>query len=508
MAHGIIERPAAFCMSKNEIRYVYRVTDLSRIGLYLEVQLFYCRTDGTTDSSLPSFKLMPNPDGTVVVPLQLYIDSLLTYTMPTGAAFYTAATTQSCSFYVAVREVEDTTLGTVAWDTSESTSRRIALKMGMENNRYSRNNLINYLTTNKLFLTWQPNHRKVFVDQPVFISFFNSSGTTENIQFKVYWNTIQGTANSKVLSLGNITGYIIHLKVDINTLVLSIPAGEDFHYWQVSIIDTTTSVTIISPYRFYKDFKPIYHYFDFIYVTSLGGIDTARAAGETTFTIDRTFDVAEGGFNVNNWSNVVKAHAVKQVNVYLQRKWKGDLGFRQDKNEQSGFMDLLLCKLCYTIIDGNWVPILNLQSSVEIRKTTDTKWSFPIEWEIAETNEAYTPETVALGMGSDTETYLGTVALIINSANCNVHYVVGLTGFELPGYDNTITASPIIGKHSNATTADNISLFVTISGFTHYATLAVNGNAIETITLPNESYIFFTNTLAIAISDIVEIMIN
>jgi hypothetical protein len=241
----------------------------------------------------------------------------------------------------------------------------------------------------------------------------------------------------------------------------------------------------------------------------VGGIDTARAAGETTVSIDRAFDVAEGGFNVNHWSDTVKAHALKQVNITLQRKWKGDLGFRQDKQEQLGLMDLLLCLRSYMIIDGNWVPLLSIQTSVDIHKTTDTKWGLPIEWQLAETNESYTPDYVALGVGSDTETYYGAVVLTINSLTCNLHYLQNITGFDLPNvYYNSHADSPVNGIHTAALVASDISLFATVTGTTTTAMLLVNGVLIETITLPNENYIFFTSSLAIAKADIIEIIIN
>ena len=505
MAHSVIERPAAFCMSKNEIRYVFIVTNLTRVGLYLEVQLFYRRSDATVDSSFPSFKLVPNSDGTVIIPLQQYIDGLLDYDLPYSGTLATAAKRQSISFWVQTREIEDISPSSVSWITTESTSKRIALKMGMENNRYSRNNLLNYITANKHFLTWQQTKRKVFDTQPIYLSFLASTNTSANLALYITGKTIEGTDIGGSFNLSTIVAYIFHVKIDFTTL--GIPSGERLHFIDCSIVNTSTFATVINSYRFYKDYKPLYNFYDFIYVNSLGGIDTARAAGELTVSIDRTFDVAEGGFNVTHWNDTVKAHALKQVNITLQRKWKGDIGFRQDKQEQLGLMDLLLCLRSYMIIDGNWVPLLSIQTYIDIHKTTDTKWGLPIEWQLAETNESYTPDYVALGAGSDTETYYGAVFIIVNSTTASVIGITGIGGYALATNPLVLVASPEIANHTAAVTASAISVKALISVATT-ATLKKNDSIVETIALINNTYVPFTSATVIAIADIIEIIIN
>lgn len=511
MAHSVIERPAAFCMSKNEIRYVFLMTDLARVGLYLEIQLYYRRSDASVDSSFPSFKLVPNADGTVVLTIQQYIDGLLDYDLPSGGAVATAAKRQSVSFWVQTREIEDSSPASVAWLSVESGFKRVALKMGMEANRYSRNNLLNYITANQLFLTWQQSPRKVFDNQPLYLSFLNAANTTANLSLFYTIKTIEGTVQSGSFALASLTGYILHLKVDIAQILaaasVSITAGERLYYWEVYIKNTSTSTIITATYRFYKDYKPVYNFYDLIYINSLGGVDTARAAGETTVSVERTFDVAEGGFNVNSWSDTVKAAATKQVNINLQRKWKGDLGFRQNKLEQLGLMDVLLCLRSYMILDENWIPVLNIQTSADIHKTTDTKWSLPIEWQTAETNESYTPDFVALGAGSDTETYYGYVFIVIKSAIAGITGITGITGYSISVNPLLAANSPDIGAHTTSVTASAISIRANVSVATT-ATLKKNDTVLQTISLANATYVSFTNTTVIGVGDIIEITIE
>ena len=242
MAHQIIERPAAFCMSKNEIRYVYLVTNLTRVGLYLEVQLFYRRADGTVDSYFPSFKLIPNADGKVYLYIQLYIDSLLQWQIPNPSESFVAAKMQSCSFYVATREIEDVSTGSIAWNTTENVNRRIALKMGIEKNRYSRNNLLNYLLEKNLFFTWQPNNRLVFVNQPNYLSFLLPVGNSNGYQLKVVFQTIQAINDDIITPLSASAAYLFHIKTDPITLGITVPDGDKLYWWELSILDSNNIV--------------------------------------------------------------------------------------------------------------------------------------------------------------------------------------------------------------------------------------------------------------------------
>ena len=512
MPHSIIERPAAFCMSKNEIRYVFFITNSTRSGLYLEVQLFYRRSDASSDSSFPSFKLVPNSNGKIILTVQQYIDGLLDYDLPSDRTLIKAATKQSVSFWIVSREVDDSSPTGAEWINSENTHKRIGLKMGVEVNRYSRNNLLNYIETNKYFLTWQGTKRKVFTTQPLFLSFLLTTGNTTNIALDIAYKTKEGTVGGNTITLSALTGYIYHVAVDINSCALTIPTGENLVYWEIRIINTSTFQTIINAYRFYKDYKPIYNFYDFIYVNSLGGIDTARAAGETTLSIERTFDIAEGGFNAENWNSTIKASATKQVNINLQRKWKGDLGFRQDKIEQLGLMDLLLCLRSYMILDNKWLPLLNIQTSVEVHKTTDTKWSFPIEWQLAETNESYTPESVVLGIGNDTEVYYGTFSMKNNlEYYAYISSIDGIDGFSFTTDLKATTPyyCEWLGHHTNALNVNSIVIHLGSFGSLpagHFANILINGELIQTLEITTTT-ITFTTTKAILITDIIEIVL-
>ena len=107
MAHTINERPPAFCLSKNEIRYVYTLTDLSRAGLELQIKLFYIRKSDNANVQIGgNFNLKPDANGKVYFYLNAYIDSLLTYNMPANS-LVNECDTQYTQFFVHTREVWD-----------------------------------------------------------------------------------------------------------------------------------------------------------------------------------------------------------------------------------------------------------------------------------------------------------------------------------------------------------------------------------------------------------------
>ena len=414
MAHIIRERPNALCMSKNEIRYVYFVSSPDRLGLYLEAQLFYRTKDTDSYSSLPSFKLSPNDDGNVYVYIQYYIDSILQFVLPSVTDTITAADKQSLLFYLAVREVEDASVGVIDWDNAENEFPRIALKMGVEKNRYSRNNLFNYLSDNNLFLTWQPNNRLIFPTQPTFLSFLLTEGNCTGYKLKVVFQTIQGTNDDIITALPSLAAYLFHIRTDIASLGITIPEGEQLHWWEVSIIDSNNLVKF-GTYRYYADYDTIYYCHDFIYTNSLGGIDAVRAKGELQYSFERQTEEIEGGFTTNEWNTQIKNAETTYRAINLRRTFKGDLGYRKSKLEQSAMIELLASTAVYEILDGRMIPLLHIQKTQTLRKTTDQILPFPIEWQYAETNEVFTPNTISLGMGAETETYPSKVWVVNNS---------------------------------------------------------------------------------------------
>lgn len=405
MAHTIQERPNRFCFSKNEIRYIYLVDTLSRAGLYFEVKLVI----GGVPIILPPLK--PNSDGLVIVYIQQYIDAALQYYMPTGVTFANAAS-QYVNFYVETREVEDANLNP-AYTTTENAKQRTAIKAGIERNRYGRNNFfVNYVDVYLPWLTWQPSGRMVALNEPQYLTGLFRLGSSDKMHLKTTWVCTDGTTGDIDTTLSVQSGYVFHFKTDAASLgVIAAIGTRTLYYYEVYIdyhnfVSGTVDISrVVNPYRYYIDYTHRYNTFDFIYCNSLGGIDTVRAIGEMALSIERNFEEVEGGFNANDWNTLVKGHESFYTAITQRRTYKGDIGFRYTKAQQDALVELLLSQYIYQQIDGRLVPVLSISKSQALGKTTDKLQSFPIEWQLSETNEVFTPQNILLGQGSDTETY-------------------------------------------------------------------------------------------------------
>lgn len=520
MAHQVIERPNAYCFSKNEIRYGYNVTDTDRPGLYLEAKLYYriltglgklnwymneetydCNLfikvngltireaaftaqgfdfvkagdtvtlivpifdpwpaegnpyaklrvlkDGvevfnayTTDQDEPnwltytfvveadaiytikaytknadtfppaneiliitesaytfftSWKLKPNSDGKVYLPINQYIDSLLNFSLPTESISKDQG--QTCKFYLISREVTDAEPESNFTNT-EASKPRLAIKGGIEQHRYARNNFfINYFDVVKPFFTWQPSFRMVWVDQPLYLSVFSKTGTLNGCVLRI---TYRSTANVETIANIDLTqeGYIIHIKTDPESL--GIPTAE-LYWWEVSILKDDD--VIVSGYRYYKNYDPVYNSTDLISFNSLGGLDSIRLTGEIASGIERNNQDAEGGFKTDEWSAIVKSHQSSQIGITYRRTFKGDVGYQRTIEEQESLIGILLSPLIYRIIDSRFVPVIINQKSLQLRKNTDKLVSFPVEGANSGEDEVFTPEHIDLGLGNDTEVY-------------------------------------------------------------------------------------------------------
>lgn len=342
-------------------------------------------------------KLKPNTDGKIYVSCDDYIDSILSYKIPT--ANINNASSQGCIFYITSREAWDGYVDE-PYSTAEKDHVRTAIKAGIEKHRYARNNFfINYLDITKSFLTWQPSNRMIWKDQSVYLTALIKSGTINGHRIRVTWDDTAGVNHVKYIAMAG-SGFIWHFKVTPDALEL---ATGDLYRYKVAILKADE--LIVSDYCFYLSYDHLYKFFDLIYINSLGGVDAVRIIGETAIGIERTYEDSEGGFSNNEWSALVKGHEASQTGITQRRTYKGDVGHMRTEREQEAAIELLLSSAIYQIKDSRLVPILALNKIHTLRKTTDKLISFPIEWTLSETNDVFTPADILLGLGNDTEIY-------------------------------------------------------------------------------------------------------
>jgi len=404
MAHTINERPPAFCLSKNELRYVYTLTDLSRAGLELQIKLFYVRKSDNANVQIGgNFNLKPDANGKVYFYFNAYIDSLLTYNMPANS-LVNECDTQYTQFFVYTREVWDAD-ATEEFNEHEESKKRVALKMGVEKHRYSRDNFFNYFNASKTFFTWVPTNRFIFLNQPNYLTAFIAAGNTTGLKVRAQYTLVDGTVGNVDSSIDGLEGYLFHVNVNPTTLgVIAAAAGEPVYKFSVSIFNSSDE-TIVGPYTFFVDYTPLYNYYDLLYFNSLGGVDSIRIAGKVNTLFDIQNETAEGGFSLLESNVINKNPDTIATAIAISRKYKGDAGWCDHKQQQLAFIELFGSACIFQKIDSRNVRVLNIAKSVDTGEVNDDMQSLPVEWTLAETNDVLTPLNIVLGFAPDTETY-------------------------------------------------------------------------------------------------------
>jgi hypothetical protein len=402
---AVKERPYQYTFSKNEIRYKFELQSVYSSDLRLEVKLYVEDIETGTPELIEEFPpLTPDASRNVTLWIQDYLDSVLTYVMPEPGQVFTNANDQCRKFYIHFRETT-TAIPDPAWITTEEASKRIVLKGGVEKQKNSRNNFfINYFEPTLPFLTWQPEERFVAEDQKMYLTIFNPAIATAGYMVKVDLTQTDGTVIPGSNPISNVPANcaLMHVAADLTTHGLN--GTPDLWYYQIAVVDGAAS-PVGSSYKFLLEFYPVYEVYDIVYHNSLGGLDFARILGEVQLEMMLNADEAEGGFSTTDYTDTTKNAEAIEAAITGRRAFKGDVGFLNTKKEQEALQEILFSRSRYEMIDGRWIPLCALQKSHTLRRTSDKKFSFPLEWKHSIENEVFTPNHISFGVGTDTEVY-------------------------------------------------------------------------------------------------------
>lgn len=407
MSTTVIERPATLSFTKNEVRYVFESTDITPVGFYLQVELYVKEMKpGSVFVPVKTFNLKPNTDGKTYLYISDRLDTKTTFVLPAIDSIANNASLQAVQFYILFREITALVPNPDFIET-ESDKVRTALKGGIEKQKFSRNNYFNYQSANKLFYTWQPQNRYIFSNEYAFLSLYI---TGPDRKLKITIKKMNGDIVNGVQAIDFSAGIFWHLNISPSVLnVSALAAGADIMYYEVSILDAADAV-LYNPYRLYLEYRPQYTVYDLGFHNSLGGFDTVRVKGDTTWSIDRDITEAEGALTLDGWAATYKPGEIGHSYINKRDTFKGDIGFIRTadgsmKNPQEVMIEILISTSVWQFIDSRWVQIIGVQRGVELRKSSDKKFSFPIEWALPFYNSVFTPKSVNLGLGTETEIY-------------------------------------------------------------------------------------------------------
>ncbi len=414
----IIERPYNCSLSLNDIRYVFQLADLQRPGLRLQVKLLAAGI-GDDFSEVYTFLLQPAADGIAYLYVQEYLNSLLSYVLPAEDVMITNAEKQLCLFTIHFRELSDG-VATPAYDTTEEDTILYAMKGGIEKHLHSRNNYFKYWENNSYpFLTWQPGNRFVDKDENIFLTFLNPAVLNKAVGNLLVWlqyTDVEGTEGLKTYPVDD-TPLLFHIKLNIATLDLRGLLPGKLYKMIVTMLNSIEDNTAeLAPYPFYFEYRPVYNKYDLVFHNSLGGLGFVRVKGDTVESFDRAVQEASAGKNVQDAFAPFIAPEDAQPGILLQRKFKGDVGYLRDKQQQYSLMELLASTSIYMRMAFRYVPVNALQKSQELGMATSRLNSFPVEWSLSESNEVYTPITAALLIG-DASMALAAVCANVTDVN-------------------------------------------------------------------------------------------
>lgn len=408
MAIQLIERPYKFSFSKNEARYVFYITNPLSEDCAVDIKLFYHGVENVNAPAifLKQVRLYPNTNGEVIFYANEYLQSIPeeNFHIP-GDGIIKSALTQQRYFFIEFKQVTKVNPNN-AWVLAERTKKRVLLMGGIETQKFERNNFfLNYYTPGKKWLTWLQSGRFVGKDQELYLSWLNTTAYTDNFKLfaKVFFT--DGTDDEMEVAFTNLhKGFLFHFKAGAEQLDLqTLGVGKTIHYYELRI--QRVAEVLANPFRFYVDYNHQYHWFDWLFLNSTGGIDGLRIKGNYERDTEREISSAGNVKSMISINEPFKKGEFIHTGITLTKKWKGDVGYLPTPDEQESLLDLLSSIIVYERVDGKLLQVLILNKNQITAGSLDKRWSFPLEWRYAFSNDVFTPEKTLLGAGDNDEAY-------------------------------------------------------------------------------------------------------
>lgn len=396
----IIERPYNISFSINLIQYVFQL-EPEATGSQLQVQILFANNSGDQWQELATYLLQPGPDGKIYLPLNTLLHSRLAYVLPSfnEGSYSSHAAEQYGVFTIHYRLIDGT--GTTPGDyiTAEEEFTQYVIKGGIEKHLHSRNNFFKYWEDRNFFLTWQPSNRFIDPNQAAYLTFLNPNYNAPDLNqfFALCYRVTDINGNIEEIQGPIAQGLIIHLHLKLKYSLATSFALDQVYSLEVGVINTGDPFAY--QYKFYFEYRPLYNFYDLTYFNSLGGIDSVRVRGDVSESIERTTTEGFAGLNVNEPFAQVREHENFYAGSFIQKKYKGDLGYLRSKELQKSYNELLTSPGIYMRNSLRWVPVLNMQKSQDLGSRRDSLNKFPVEWELSEQNEVYTPDKLELELG-------------------------------------------------------------------------------------------------------------
>lgn len=399
----ILKRPYLINWSGNNIYYeLYSADAAANSAITFEVTISFKRNNETDFRKIITLPFVP-VNGTALFDIKDIIDAQLLFDMPEFADESMICYKQSGQFYIEFREITPDN-PTHSFITSESEQVRYAVKGGVHPYHFKGNNFwLTHYPTAQRFFTWKPQGQLVLPTEQTWLSFFYD-GADADVRAELKVTYTDGSTETFIRTLPVAAYCMINLQTSLY-FDWDGSAGfdeENVYRWEVRIRNSANTETLIDWYMYERDNRQDYNQVIIHYRNSIGGLDHCRVRGVIEKRMNYELVQAEHILPVDYFNETALPAQQSTISSSENVICNGEIGF-VTKTEQESLRDIFLYRQLYTKKQNRWWPLLLLTDDFVLKRSTDMRWSVPLEWKVALTAiNHYTEEETDFGDGVNT----------------------------------------------------------------------------------------------------------
>ena len=379
----ILKRPYLINWSGNNIYYeLYSAAAAADSSITFEVSIAFKRNNETDFSEVIILPFVP-VNGTALFDIKDIIDAQLAFDMPNFADESKICYNQSGQFYIEFREVS-AAAPDAAFISTESYQPRYAVKGGVHPYHYKGNNFwLTFYPVQQMFFTWRPQGQLVLPTEQTFLSFFYDGADADVLaQLKVTYKDATTETFTRTIPVDAYCMIMLQ-----SNLYFDWDGGAGFdadnvYKWEVRIRNSADDETLVDWFTYEQDNRPDYEQTIIHYRNSIGGLDNCRVRGVVEKRMNYELVQAEHILPVDYFNETALPAQQSTISSSENVIHSGEIGF-VSKQEQESLRDIFLYRELYMKKLGKWWPLLLLTDDFVLRKTTDMRWSVPLEWKVA-----------------------------------------------------------------------------------------------------------------------------
>jgi hypothetical protein len=400
----VLKRPYLVNWSGNNIYYeLYSAEAAADNAITFEVAIMFARSIDIDDFEEVIVLPFVPVAGTALFDIKDIIDAQLSFDMPEFDEDSRICENQSGYFYIEFREITPDN-PTPSFVATEFDTLRVAVKGGVHPYHYKGNNFwLTYNPAQKNFFTWKPQGQLVLPTEQTWLAFFYE-GDEEEVLAEMELTYRDGITETFTRTIPVLTNNMILLQ---SSLYFDWDGGagydaDNVYRWKVRIRDAADTETLVNWYMYELDNRQDYNETMIHYRSSFGGLDNVRVRGVIEKKLSYELQQAEHILPVDYFNETTLAPqqstTASSENVLLE----GEIGF-VTKAEQESLRDIFLYRLLFIKKQNRWWPLLLLTDGFTLKRSTDMRWSVPLQWKVALTAiNHYTEEETDFGEGVNT----------------------------------------------------------------------------------------------------------